>query len=428
MSLLSSLYTGTSGMQANSQELSVVGDNIANANTIGFKSNRAVFENALSQSLIGGTGETGLGTRMQAVQRIVTQGSLVSTGVATDLALQGDGLFVVKGIHGGQQGTYYTRAGQFTVDKQGFLTTLDGLRVQGNPANATGAINSALSDLNVGDQSAPPTATANITLRGNLNADAPVPAAAWDPTQPQATSNFSTSVTLYDSLGRPHQADVFYSKVSDGSWEWHALTDGANIELGTPGVATEIASGTLAFDTEGKLVDATQTSDFNPRGANLAQPLTFNFGDPTSAGGTGQAGITQFANASTTTFVNQDGSTAGDLASVEVDTQGNITGAFTNGRTRVLGRVAVAEFSAPDQLRALSGNMFLETEKSGQPTIGGAGEGGRGSIIAGSLEQSNVDLASEFVRMIAAQRGFQANSKTITTADQLLNELISLKR
>jgi flagellar hook protein FlgE len=279
----------------------------------------------------------------------------------------------------------------------------------------------------VGAQTVPPTPTANVTLRGNLNVDAPL-APLWDPTQPQATSTFSTSVTLFDSLGRPHQADVYYSKVADGSWEWHAMTDGANIELGVPGDPTEIASGTLVFDTEGRLTDVSQSSDFNPRGANLRQPLTFDFGDPVSTGGTGRSGITQVANASTTTFVNQDGSSAGDLASVEVDAQGNVTGAFTNGRSQLLGRVAVADFSAPDKLRALSGNMFMESADSGQPTIGGAGEGGRGSIIAGSLEQSNVDLAGEFVRMIAAQRGFQANSKTITTADQLLNELIALKR
>ena len=427
MSLLSSLYTGASGLNASSLDLSVIGDNIANANTIGFKGGRAAFEDALSQSLIGGVGQEGLGTQAQAVRALFTQGSLASTGVATDLALQGNGFFVVKGGHGGQQGSYYTRAGQFSLDKSGYLVNLDGLRVQGFPAGPGGAVGGGLDDLRLGNASAPPRATGNVTVRGNLQSDAPaVP--AWDPTKADATSNFSTSTTVYDSLGTAHDVQVYFRKTGAGAWEYHAMTDGAGVSGGTAGTKSEIAAGTMSFDTLGKLTAQTQTGSFTPAGAASPQALVLNFGDSTGAGGTGLGGLTQFAAPSATTFLGQDGATAGDLSGIRFETDGKVTGTFSNGETRVLGQVAVATFSAPDQLARVGGNLYTRTPQGGDPSVGGAGTGGRGTITGGALEQSNVDLASEFVRMISAQRGFQANSKTVQTADSLLQELIQIKR
>ena len=180
----------------------------------------------------------------------------------------------------------------------------------------------------------------------------------------------------------------------------------------------------------GKLTAMTQASNFNPLGAVNPQPLAFDFGDPTGGtpAGTGLAGITQFAASSATAFTGQDGYAAGSLGSIQVDTAGRITGVFSNGQTRVLAQVAVAGFTADDQLLRVGGNLFEATPASGQPAIGVAGTGGRGSMVSGALEQSNVDLAGQFIRMIAAQRAFEANSKTISTADQLLQELIALKR
>ncbi|MBX7114019.1 MAG: flagellar hook-basal body complex protein, partial [Myxococcaceae bacterium] len=174
--------------------------------------------------------------------------------------------------------------------------------------------------------------------------------------------------------------------------------------------------------------DMTQTSNFTPLGSVNPQALNFNFGDPTAASGTGAKGLTQFASPSTVTFMNQDGYASGELARISIEADGTIMGAFTNGQSRALGQVALADFEAPDRLERLGGNLYGEMPASGQPTLGAPGNGGRGSVVAGALEQSNIDLATEFVRMISAQRGFQANSKTITTADQLLNELIALKR
>jgi len=213
MSLLSALSAGTTGLEASSLELSVVGDNIANSNTIGFKAGRAAFEDALSQSVIGGTGEIGLGTRFEAVQKILTQGALTSTGIATDLALQGSGYFIVNGSHNGQTANFYTRAGQFTVDSDGYLVNLEGLRIQGFPADPTGTVSGIPGDLQVGTASAQPLATSQITVKANLQADAPV-APAWDPLDPSATSTFSTSMTVYDTLGAAHPVQVFFAKTA----------------------------------------------------------------------------------------------------------------------------------------------------------------------------------------------------------------------
>jgi flagellar hook protein FlgE len=426
MSIMTSLYSGTTGLEANSTELSVIGDNIANANTIGFKSSRVAFEDTLSQNIVN-SGQMGLGTRIQLVQKIMTQGALTSTGLATDLALSGNGFFMVNGAHDGKVSNYYTRAGQFTLDKDGYLTNLDGLRVQGYMANAVGVIGGAPADLGVGNAGSSPNPTATIQVKANLQSDATVPP-AWNPADPVGTSNFSSATTVYDSLGAAHEVNIYYRRSGNGTWEWHGMADGGGLAGGTAGTLEQVANGTLTYDSAGRLSAQTQASSFNPVGANGPQALTFNFGDPTGSGGTGLLGITQFSSASSTTFISQDGYPSGQLASISVDTQGVVTGAFTNGQSRALGQVAVATFQGEERLERVGGNLFQVTPESGAPAIGAPGEGGRGSVVAGALEQSNVDLASQFVRMIAAQRGFQANSKTISTADQLLAELMTLKR
>ena len=433
MSLLTALSSGTTGLEAASLELSVVGDNIANANTVGFKGGRADFQDALTQTVIGGTGEIGLGSSLQSVQKILTQGALNSTGIATDLALQGNGFFIVNGNYNGQTANFYSRAGQFTIDSSGYLVNQQDLRVQGFPANAAGVVSGMPGDLLVGTASAQPQATANITVKANIQADAPVVAAAFDPANPQTTSNFSTSMTIYDTLGAAHQTQVFFHKSAAGTWDWHAMTDGGGLQGGVAGQLTEIASGDLTFDGQGRLATSVPTAGgpvFNPLGAVAPQALAFNFSDPTNnvPTGTNLAGMTQFAAASASTYIGQDGFGSGQLASIKIDTQKLISSIFTNGQTRTLGQVAVAGFSAPDRLENVGGNLMQQSEASGQPVVGAPGAGGRASVISGSLEQSNVDLADQFVQLIAAQRAFEANSKSITTADQLLSELIQMKR
>jgi flagellar hook protein FlgE len=432
MSLISSLYTGATGLEANSTDLSVIGDNIANANTIGFKQSRAAFQDAMAQQMLGAgsaLSQMGLGTQLEAVQKIITQGALTNTGLATDLAIDGNGFFVVSGAHNGTDGQFYTRAGQFTIDNTGTLVNLEGLHVQGYTANTAGVIGTTPGDLNFGDSAWPAVATTTVGLKGNLSASTPIPVVAFDPLNPSTTSQASSSVTVYDSLGTAHQVDVYFVKTAAGAWDWHAMTDGGGLTGGTAGTPTEVANGTMTFDTSGNLsAMTTVATNFNPLNAVNPQPLTFNFGDPTGAGGTGLLGLSQFANGSGMTQTSQDGFAAGSLTHISIDKDGKVNGTFTNGQARVLGEVATALVKAPDQMDRVGGNLFAVTASSGQATLGAAGSVGRGTIVAGALEQSNVDLANEFVRMIAAQRAYQANGKTIVTADALLQELMQIKR
>jgi flagellar hook protein FlgE len=437
MSLVSALYTGQTGLESSSTDLSVIGDNIANSATIGFKTARADFSNAMAQQMIGSDGaiaQVGLGTELQSVQKILTQGALTNTGVATDMALDGGGFFVVKGSNAGQVGQYYTRAGQFSMDKTGYLVNQGGLRVQGFAADPTGAIGATTGDLLLGTAASPALATKAVTVKANLDAASTV-SAAFDPLNPTATSNFATTVTVFDSLGVTHQVDIYFAKTGnaatgEGQWTYHALTDGGGLTGGTAGTATEIQSGNLTFDLAGKLQSvAGVAGTFNPKNATQAQAITFNMGDPTAvAGGTGLAGATQFAASSTPTSVTQDGYGAGVLQSIGFDREGKVQGSFSNGTSRVIGQLAVATVNAADQMNRAGGSLFSETTASGNATLGKAGTGGRGSIAAGTLENSNVDLSSEFIHMITAQRNYQASSKTITTADALLAELMNLKR
>ena len=431
MSLLTSLNTGTSGLQAASQDLNVIGDNIANANTVGFKASRAAFQDALLQQVIGapGGGQMGLGTNLQTIQRLITQGALSTTGQVTDLAIQGSGFFLTRGNYNGTNGQFYTRAGQFTVDKTGFLVNPEQLRLQGYPADASGNVQGALGDLQVGTATSLAVPTNAITMKAKLDPNAAIK--TWDPLNPSTSSNFSASVTAYDSLGQSYDVTVYWNRTGTGAWDWHAMVpDGAALTGGTAGQPAEIASGAMTFDTQGRLDTQTQTANFNPLNAVNPQPLTFNFGDDLTGGGTGLGGVVQNVggNRNELTFTSQDGNAAGTLASIQINNKGEVLGAFTNGTSRVLGQVAIADFEAADKLTRIGGNLLAESTDSGQPTIGHPSSGGRGQIAAGALEQSNVDLADEFVRMIGAQRAFQAHSKTITTAAQLLGELMQIKR
>jgi len=437
MGLISALYTGASGLDGATTELTVVGDNIANSGTVGFKASRTVFADAMAQQLVGATGQVGLGVKTLTVQKLFSQGGFTTTGLSTDCAIEGNGLFVVKGSHGGEEGTFFTRNGQFTIDKSGYLVNLEGLRVQGLQADSTGTVTSGLlGSLQVGNASAPAKATDNITIRGNLNVQSDV--LTWDILDPKNTSNFTTSMTVYDSLGKPLQLEIYFCKEDpalngldeSGNWTYHVLTDGAGLSGGNPGEATEVAGGLLKFDLEGRLISNEQdtTLTFDPKDATPGQELTFNFGTGTVDGGSGLDGLTQYAASSAVSFVTQAGSTSGSLASMTMTQDGRIIGGFTNGQSRVLGQIILANFKAPDQLGRVGASLYIEEPASGPATLGTPATADRGSITSGTLEQSNVDISQEFIRMIAAQRSFQANSKTLTTADQLLAELMQLRR
>lgn len=430
MSIVGTLFTGRSGLSAHGDAISVVGDNIANANTVGFKGSRANFEDILARSVGAGPGDIGLGVRVAKIQTMLGQGALLGTGVATDLAVKGNGFFVVRGAADGLSGNFFTRAGQFHLNSDGQLVNDAGLIVQGYGVDANNTIVKTVTDLTVPTSQVPPKSTTSATVVGNLDSDESEPANPFSTTDPTGTSNFSTSVTVYDSLGKGHTVNVYFRKeAAAGTWSYHALVDGGELTGGTAGVFEEEASGTLVFDTQGRLTTNTATaSDFDFLGAVQSQAITFDFGDATGAGGTGLQGMTNFSSASAISFLDQDGYSSGALSGISIDSDGTVNGVFSNGTQQTVGKVLLADFANAEGLRRMGGNLWLDSTESGAALISEAAQGGRGTINAGSLEQSNVDLAKEFVDMIALQRGFQANSRTIQTADQMLMEVLSLKR
>ncbi len=426
MSILNAMYSGVSGLSAESDALGIVGDNVANSNTIGFKRSRAAFETQLG----GAVGTSIGGVKLARSQQIFAQGTLQTTGQATDLALSGDGFFVVKGSLGGSPGQYYTRAGQMTVRNDGVLVNPAGMAVQGYAAAPDGTYSSAMSDIKLPNAALPPKATTKLAVTANFDATATPPAAPWDPQNPGATSNLATSLTTYDSLGTAHQVDVFFRNTGAGQWEYHAVAKGAEVAGGTPGQNTEIAAGTMAFTATGAMQSVTPTTggtvDFN--GATPAQAMKFDFGNTIANGGTGLEGSTQFGSPSAISGQSQDGYSSGDLSSVKVAGDGVVSGVYSNGQTVAAGKLAVAKFRSNEGLSKSGQNLWAASAESGAAALGVIGTGGRASVVSGALEQSNVDVAEQFVDLITHQRAFQANSKVITTADQMLQELMTIKQ
>ena len=431
MTLVSSMYTAANGLEADSEAMNVVSDNIANVNTVGFKAGQARFVDIMASEVANTTvgGSLGQGAMMSGVTQSFSQGAPLSTGGATDLAIGGDGFFVVGGSYQGMNGTYYTRAGQFAMDNTGTLVNPQGLAVQGYTANSAGVLNTNVGNLQLQPNLLiPPTPTANTTLAANLDATAVTPTAAFSPTSASTTSNYSTSVTMYDSLGVPHNIDVYFRNNGSGSYEWHALANGSEVTGGTAGTPSEIAGGVATFGTNGTLTSVTNTTaSVNFVGATAGQSVAFDFGDPTASGGTGMQGVTSYAGNSTVSS-NQDGSPQGSLVGVQVNSTGVVTGKFTNGVSRVMGQLIMAHFTANEGLDRIGGTLYGQTLASGQPSIGTPGGGGRGTINAGSLEQSNVNLSQEFINLLAYQRGFQANTRTVHASDEMLTELVNLAR
>ena len=429
MSITRAMYAGVSGLSAESDTLSIVGENIANTNTIGFKRSRATFENVLGGA-IGAPDNAGGGVRLGRTQQIFAQGALVNTGQATDVALSGDGFFVVNGTVNGVSGNFYTRAGQLTIRNDGVIVNPQGMAVQGYSPNATGGFDSQAGTIKLSTAQLPPKATATIRATANLDAAATVPTLAFDPQNPGPTSNLSTSMTVYDSLGKSHVVDLYFTKTGAGTWDVHALAKGDELDGGPAGQNVEIATANLTFDSAGALQDAqwNPTASVSFAGATPNQAIAIDFGTSIAAGGTGLGGTTQFGSASAVSAQSQDGYGSGDLAGVKIDADGIVSGVYSNGQTVAAGRMAIAKFVSNDGLGRAGQNLWVATRESGDAALGAAGEGGRAALVAGALEQSNVDIAEQFVDLIAHQRAFQANSKTITTADQMLQELMTIKQ
>jgi len=405
--MMRSLFSGVSGLKNHQTRMDVIGNNIANVNTVAFKAGRVTFEDILSQTVegarspqTGGLGgvnpkQIGLGMSVAGVDTIFTPGSIETTNNPTDFAIQGSGFFVVSD---GEQ-VYYTRDGAFKESADGSLVNSSGLRLQGWMADTDGVIdtNQALQNIIIPvDDQMRPKATDSLDFEGNLDANA----AGGD--------TWTTSVQVFDSLGNTHNLTVVFDKTAENTWGWNATLDGGTISGG---------SGTIVFSSDGSISSGdTGAANFTVAGANPLN-LNINFSQ-----------LTQFGGNPTAYIGFQNGYEAGSLDMVSTDSSGVLTGIFTNGQSKALGQLALANFSNPGGLLKQGGNLYQISNNSGLPSIGPADSGGRGSIAVGSLEMSNVDLAQEFTNMIITQRGFQANSRVITVSDEMLQDLINIKR
>lgn len=440
MGVQQALYTGVTGLSVNADGMSVVANNIANANSKGFKRDRAEFEDMLSVDLSSGAGPTqiGRGSRLATVKSIFTQGGLKVTDNLTDLAIQGSGFFVVSDPNADAQesaGKIYTRVGSLLFDKDGYFATSSGARVQGYMANAKGELSSRLSDIRIETNSIPPHPTDTLKMNVQLDSRVELIEEDWDPQRPSETSNFETSVSVFDSHGRAHQATIFFKKTvanEDGvEWDWHAVVDNKEVTDPDDGEFKNFASGSIKFNKFGLLEEEiTNESSVNfSNGAYAEQAIKFDFG--TNVGeekGNGTNSSTSIAGKSNTIYHMQDGYEAGQLKSLQISQEGVVSGIFTNGIQKVMSGIALATFANQDALIKAGKNQFFSSIDSGPPNIGLPESGTRGSLYASSLEESNVDLAHEFVQMIMTQRLFQANSRTITTSDTMVEEVINLKR
>ena len=397
--MLRSLFSGISGLRANQTMMDVTGNNIANVNTVGFKSSGTVFQDTLSQTLqsagaptptAGGTNpaQVGLGVRVAGITTNFGQGAAQSTGRSTDLMVQGDGFFIQE--VGGQQ--MYTRGGALSFDATGRLVSPDGGIMQGWVANAAGVvdINQPVADLALPlGATLPAAATTGVLLSGNLPADT------------TSTTPLQTSIDVYDAQGNQRSLDASFTRTSNTTWSV-TLSDGVATTGPTP----------LTFDATGPNAGANPT------------PATMTVGGVQ----VDLSKLTGFAGISSLGVQSQNGAAAGGLEGFSIGPDGTLTGVFTGGRRRSLGQIALATFNNPTGLVKSGGSSYSATPNSGIPQVGVAGSGSRGKLAGGVLEMSNVDLAQEFTNLIIAQRGFQANSRVITASDEILQDLVNLKR
>ena len=439
MPISQSLYTGVTGLSVNADGMSVIANNIANANAKGFKKDRAEFEDMLSMDLSTGSGaaQVGRGSRLRDVRTIHSQGGLAVTDNLTDMAIQGMGFFVLSNPNTEVQensGKFYSRTGSFVFDKDGYLADTDGSRVQGYMVNGDNAMSTRLNDIRIETNSIPPQATQTVQFDLNLDARSKISEGEFDLNKPELTSNFNNTTTIFDSYGQAHQMTTYFRRMEDTdgiSWQWHATVDGKEVTDADGTEMKEIGTGTIRFNDKGSLIEEeTEFSEVNfLGGAAVGQVIDFDFGkNMGEEGGNGVGATTAIAAKSITNFHTQDGFEAGNIKSLKIELDGKIKGIYTNGLVRDIGAVALATFENQDGLMKSGRNQFFSTIDSGPPKIGAAQSGTRGSIFASSLEESNVDLASEFVNMIMTQRGFQANSRSITTTDSMYEEVLNLKR
>jgi flagellar hook protein FlgE len=426
MSVLGSFNIGVTGLHASGTSMSVIGDNIANAGTFGFKKSRPEFQDTLARSLKGidGGDQIGTGTRLAHVTPIFTQGIVNRTESITDLAINGNGFFAVET----DWGRGFTRDGAFHFNKEGQLINGDGYTVLGFQANKDNEITTKLGEIEIGATTIPSRATEKVTVQMNLDSREEIQ--QFNPQDPDNTSNFNSSITVYDNIGTQRVITMYFNKTADSTWEYHAMVDGADAQGGQPGTMVEMATGQLIFSGEGVLQqEISQSNSFNfNKGAKPNQQIEWNFGESIVEGGDGVKATTQYGSESSIARHFVDGNSAGTLGSLSFNDKGILTAVFTNGVSRDIAQIAVAKFENNEGLFKMGKNLYKETKKSGQAAMGRPNQDGRGEVLARSIEFANVDIADEFIGLMTAQRNFQANTKTIATADSMLQEVLGLKR
>ncbi len=440
MGLSSAMNSGISGLQSFSNSMSVIGNNLANINTTGFKASRTLFSDLIPNNVSGsgGISQIGMGASLSTVDNIFSQGSIESTNSITDLAIEGPGFFIVRNPD--SQAKQYTRAGAFHLSGQGHLVNPEGYIVQGFQRLEAGGFADYASDIQINTRSfVEAEATSKVNLNTNLNSQSEIIEGGWDDEAPSETSNFSITSLVYDSLGDTHLITTYFTKTDTNAWQYNQTVSAENIQgfdSDDDPPIVKVGGGDFTFDENGILATITSGGETigptNPTWPKIIagkEPngLAWNNGSAIDNTIEFTMNLTQFATDSVVVTQEANGGASGNLTTISIDKDGVITGIYSNGQTRDLAKLGLAKFSNNNGLAKIGNNLFEATKESGPPDLGTAGSG-VGKIFSYALENSTVDIAAEFAKMIITQRSFQAVSKTITTTDEMLNEVISLKR
>lgn len=402
-----SFQQGLSGLNAASKSLEVIGNNVSNANTVGFKQSRAEFADVFASSLIGsGAPQIGIGTKLATVAQQFTQGNITATNNTLDIAINGSGFFRLNN----NGAVTYTRNGQFQMDKNGYIVSSDGKRLMGNSADNLNGSTPVEIQINTSDLQ--PVASTKVNGQLNLNSASPnITATPFSATDPLTYTN-STAITVYDNLGNSHTMQNYFVKTAANTWNVHTTVDGTNV---TPTPVPQ-----MVF---------TATGQYSPAPASTVGNITFT---PTTGSGAVTIAMdyttsTQYGSSFSVNKLSQDGYSSGRIASFTVGDDGIILGRYSNGQSKELGRVVLANFVNPNGLVSLGGNQWLATFESGDELVGSPGSSTLGVLQSSAVEDSNVDLTAELVNMITAQRIYQANAQTVKTQDQVLQTLVNLR-